>query len=400
MTADDLSQEDARQDGGGGAMDKLSMEARIEARMLSPKQKVTDVQRDKLLAGLEEYRQDHRIGGKPMPLTRLATYIGVSSSVLTEVVNGKYAGDTDRVLRQIDEFLAREEQQGKRPDFREFVKIKITEKIVTAINEAVMRRSIGVIIGEPGDSKSEHAKWYCTQREGVVLITSDECDYDRKFIIDELHRELKLGTHCPHTRDKKREIVGYLQTHKNTVIIVDEAQKLTTDALEILRAFHDKSDPAGRKNVPVILFGDEDFYKIIIRTRGGQRTPLSPQITRRMYPVISIEFDGMDRDEEGKPIPGSVFTYEDIERIVQNQKLRLFRPEAIGFAVRLANEHGHGRLGLAIRIMETAVDIKAEDKVSVADMREALSLYFGPSEAKLILEKIEIKTPRRVAAAG
>jgi hypothetical protein len=303
---------------------------------------------------------------------------------LSEWVKGVYKGDNDRVCRLVDQFLVREEQQSSGPNLRSFVMLRVVvEVVLAAITQAIKRRSIGVITAEPGSCKSLCGKWYCERNDGAFLITCDDADRDAKFVVDALHAALKLGTYSPHARQRKREIEAYLQAHKNTIIIVDECQKLTADALEILRSLHDKSDPEGARNVPIILLGDETFYKTVVRSRGGERTPISPQITSRMFPVVSLERHGLQRDDDGQAIPDSVYTKEDIEAIVKQQRLRVLRPDAIAWAVKLANIHGHGRLRLAARVLEIAIDIKRGPQVTVADLQASLEFFLGPSESKL-----------------
>ncbi len=383
------------------AMDRIRGDARLDARMLDPAKPVTDEQRAAVIRDLVAFRDRNRIDKKPMSWAKLGGYIGVTSSVLSEVVKGTYQGDNDRVIRLVDQFLAGEEQQGKRPQIREFVRIRITEFIVGAINETLKRRSIGVITGEPGSGKSKHAEWFCDGHDGAVLITADDSDNDAKFVIDKLHEALKLGTFVPSARQKKREIESYLRTHLNTVIMVDEAQKLTSDALEILRSFHDKSDPEGRRNVPVILWGDDKFYKIIVGSRGGVRTPLSPQITSRMYPVLSLDSQCFEHDGDGQAVPSSVYSKEDIERIVRQQRLKLVRSDAIAWVVRLANLNERGRLRLAARVIEIAIDTKLGNQVTVGDLEAALEL-FVPADYRAIMEEMRTaaKQPRAIAAVG
>lgn len=385
------------------AMEQFGKDARVEARMLDPDKDITDSQRAAVIREISAYRDRTLIEGRPVPWSKLANWIGVSPSVLTEVVKSKYQGDTDKVLRQIDQFLAREANESKRPDLRGFQQIKVTEHILAAINQCVLRRSIGVISGEPGSGKSKHAEWFRDRHEGAVLIVCDDADSDRKFVIDALHEQLRLGTYTPSVRQRKREIEQYLKGHLNTVIIIDEAQKLTADGLETLRGLHDKSDPDGRRNVPIILFGDDSFYKDIQSSRGGSRTKFSSQLTRRMFPVILIEVHCADLDPEGRPIPGSVYTVECIERIVRSQRLRLVRNDAMMFAVGLANVHNKGRLGLAQRVIEIAIDLAAQDgkQVTVAHMRAALSFFRGPSEAQVIEQQLSADPGyRRAVAAG
>ena len=381
-------------------MEVFSKDARVTARMLTQDQPITKAQRAAIIRDLTSYRESNKVRGKPMPWATIAENIGLAPSVVHQTINGTYKGDEDRALRMIDQFLASEDQQSKRPDIRGFQKIRMTEHIVAAINQALTRRSIGVITGEPGSGKSVHARWFLDQHDGAVLITCDDADCDAKFVIDELHKAFGFKTFSPHARGKKREIEAYLQSHRNTVILVDESQKLTNGALEMLRGLHDKSDPEGRRNVPVILFGDEHFYSVIVRSRAGDRTPISPQITSRFFPVISLERDCLDNDEDGTAIAGTKYSRDDIDRIVKGQRLKLFRPDAIGFAVQLANLPGHGALRLACRVMEIAIDIKRGPQVTVEDLRSALVYFIGPSEAKLVREQISAEAPRAAAKAG
>lgn len=387
---------------GGEAMTKFGMEARVEARMLKEGESVTAAQRAALVRDLRAYRDANLIDGKPVSMAKLAGYIGVSQSVLTEWTKSKYAGDDERISRLVDQFLAREDQRGQRASIRGFASIRAaTEIMVPTVNQAILRRSMAVITGEPGSGKSLFAKWFAERNDGAVLITCDDADCDAKFVIDALHVALRLGTYTPHARQKKREIEAYLQSHKNTIIIVDESQKLTASALELLRSLHDKSDPDGVRNVPVVLFGDDKFYAVVMRSRSGERTPISPQITSRMFPVVSLERHGLRHDDDGQTIPDSVFTKEDIDLIVRNSRLRLVRSDAVAWVVRLANLHGHGRLRLASRVLEIAIDIKRGPQVAVDDLHAALDLFLGPSESKLCVDEMKrCVEPAAVSAAG
>ena len=389
--------------GSADAMDQFRKDARIEARMLKADQSITESQRLALIDDLKQYRQIHAKGGRPTSWKSLARHVGVSESVLSETVGGKYAGDVDGVLRKIDEFLAGEDERSKRPNLRAFQITNLVQDMHAAVKQAIMRRSIGVITAECGDGKTQFSQWLCEQHEGAVLIVCDKKDCDANFIIDALYDKLRINVHCRFSREKKRAVESYLVSHTNTIVIVDEAQMLTNEALEMLRSFHDKSDPTGRRNVPILLFGDPNFYKVILDSRGGGRTPFSPQITRRMFPFYNAEIDGSLRDPDGEAIPGVNFDRTDIEKIVRQQRLRLVSPRAINFAVQLANQLGTGRLALAVRVLETALDLRRSAQVSIEDMHNALGLCTPKSMARMLIEKIAVEVerhPTRAAMAG
>lgn len=384
---------------GRPAMEVFRRDARIETEMLRDGQPITKAERAALVKDLAAYRDAHLIDKRPISIAKLAEHVGVSASVLSEWIKGTYRGDDDRVSRLVDQFLAREDQRDRGARIRGFVPIRVVvECILAAVTQAVTRRSMAVITGEPGSGKTSFARWYGDRHDGAVLITASDADGDAKFIIDALHAAL-VKTYQQFKRQKLREIVAYLQGHKNTIIIVDECQKLTPDALETLRSIHDQSDPAGERNVPIILFGDETFYALVVRSRGGERTPISPQITSRLFPVVSLERHGLQRDSDGQVVPESAYTKADIEAIVKNQRLRIVRPEAIAWAAKLANLHGHGRLRLAARVLEIAIDIKRGGQVTVDDLRAALELFIGPSDARICVEEMQ-RQPVAAAMAG
>jgi hypothetical protein len=386
---------------GRSAMQAFGKDARVEARMLKEGETITAAQRTALRRDLKAYRDDHLIGGKPTSWAKIASCVGVAASTLSEWSRATYRADDDRICRMVDQFLSREEQQASGTNIRGFKMLRlVVEVMLAAVTQAIKRHSICVITGEPGSGKTAFAKWFAERNDGACLITCKKLDCDAKFIVDKLHERLGLGTYTPHARAKSREIEAYLVAHKNTIILVDESQHLTADALEILRSLHDLSDPEGMRNVPVILLGDEDFLKVIVRSRGGERTPISPQFTSRVFPLVSLERQGVQVDDDGQAVPNSVYTAADIEAIVKNQRLRLVRPDAIAWVTKLANIHRHGRLRLAARVLEIAIDIKRGAQVTVDDLRAALDLFAGPSEAKLCVEEIKQLETTAIARAG
>jgi hypothetical protein len=382
------------------AFDQMGMDARLETRMLEGDKPITDEQRDTLLKNLHAYRDRQK--GDAHKWSEIARGIGVSDATLNEVLRGTYKADPANILRKIDQFLADEDIKLERLDIRGFVRIALTQKIKGAIDNGLKRNTMPVIIGQPGSGKTAHAQWFVSQREGAVLIEPDDFDCDERWVVDRLYVALGINAHQAHRRDKKRVIVNYLQKHKATVIVVDEAQKLTRGALEMLRRLHDLSDPSGKRNVSIVFFGDEDFYKLIVQARGGARVPLTPQITRRMFPIFDIARQGCDVDRRtGGPKRNSVYTRTDIAEIVKSQRVRIVRDDAVDWLVRLANTSGHGSLGLAVMVLETAWDIKDGRIVTIADLVLALTTVLGPDADDLIEEETEHDaTAQRAVRAG
>lgn len=383
------------------AFDHFGMEARLEARMLDPDKPVTEELKQ---AVLDEFRTvwdgSRRAGGKQQSREEIARQIGSSVSAITEVASGKYKADPTNILRKIDQYLADERIKLDRLDVRGFTPISLTHKIKGAIDAGIKLNKIPVIIGPPGAGKTIHARASVAQRLGAVFIEPDDFDCDERWVIDALYSAFGLSAYHAARREKKRAVVDYLRKHKLTLIVVDEAQKLTRGALEMLRRLHDLSDPTGRRNVSIVFLGDRDFYKLIVRARGGQRVPLTPQITRRMYPIFDIERHGCEFDKHGNAKAGTIYKRADIEAILRNQRVRVVRDDALDWLVRLANVSGHGSLGMAMLVMETAYELREGRLVTLDDLHLALTTVLGPDEADLVEEQAEHAAAQVTARAG
>jgi len=135
---------------------------------------------------------------------------------------------------------------------------------------------------------------------------------------------------------------------------------------------HDTSDAEGRRCTPILLLGSQEFYRLLVKSRNGERSPISPELTRRIYPVFDIVRDG--GDAEG----GGVFTVQDLVRIIRNDRVRVVTPDGVRWLTRLANVHGYGSLGFAIAVLRMAFDIVSNRQVTVADLVSALRMSIGP----------------------
>jgi hypothetical protein len=173
------------------------------------------------------------------------------------------------------------------------------------------------------------------------------------------------------------ELTEYLAKTRNLAILVDEAQKLTPDGMEFLRDLHDASDPAGERKLPILLAGDEDLYRLVVRTRAGEKSPLKPQLTRRLYPVLNLAAEGIGGDGGA-----DLFTVEDVLRVLRNERLRLVDDPGAKWLCQLANVPGWGSLGFAMAIAAMAMDIAESTPVGVTDLRRALSMAIGPKAVR------------------
>jgi len=371
-----------------GGLDKIGQHGRVEFRMVTDDQTISPEIRQQIIEDLKAYRDDHSAHfGQPLAWGRLAELVGVSQGTLVDVVKGKYKGDTDAVLKKIDQFLADDRARAGRFDFRTHARIGITDAIFGVIKCGIRLNTMPVIVGSQGMGKSVHARAFAADRGGVIIIRPEQSHRDDRGVTKLLCAAmpgLQQYTNLPHPR-RADEIKGWLRKHLSTVIIVDESQKLTADGLEQLRDFHDVSDPAGRRNVPIVFLGDQKFRRLLFASRGEQKSPISPQTARRMRPVLDLD---VDCQVEG----GGQFTLDDVLKIVRNNRVKLLTPRAARWLRDLANADGWGKIGFAMGVLQLAIDElvppggELAQPVDVADLDRALEMTFGKSVAIEIAE--------------
>jgi hypothetical protein len=351
--------------------------------MVTDDQVLTDDIRRQIVEDLCAYRDDNGASNQPLAWGRLAERIGVAQGTLVDVIKGKYKGDTDAILKKIDQFLADDRSRAGRFDFRTHARIGISEAIFGAIRSAVRLNTMGVIIGQPGDGKSVHARAFAADRGGVVTIRIDEKHADATGVIRLLVNAIDglRPQYQKSTRHQLMALKDWLRRHGTAVLLVDEAQKLAKSGLEVLRDIHDMSDPTGRRNTPIVFFGDHDFKKLIFRGLNGQRSPISPQTARRMRPVLDIDADCHVDDR------GGIYTADDVAKIIRNNRVKLLSQQAIRWLRDLANIPGWGRLGMAMGVLQLAIDSRVkpgcelDEPLGVPALVESLEMTFGKSIA-------------------
>lgn len=383
------------------ADDYLATQGRVDYRMLTDEKPVASEVREQLLAELHDWRIDRGQGDQPVPLARLAEQIGVSGSTLSEVIAGKYRGDADGVLRKLDQFLADEHARAKRHDVRKHVQIGLTTKIFGAIRTGVQNNTCPVIIVPPGGGKTIHAQAFARTRSGVVLIRCED-EPTGKRVVSELICRAVRELHGEAEKLHRRRVASiqlYQRTHRNMVLVVDECQKLSMAGLELLRDLHDVSDPDGRRNMPIVFFGDERFLSLLNKGASSHASPVSAQMIRRLIPVYDVVAEA--RGEDGG---GDIYSVADIVKIIDNVRLRLVTQRGLRWLHMLANVYvqGYGLLGLAMQVLQLALDLRDKSgdggAVDVERLQQAVNMTAGRSVAAILDAATDGELLRRATA--
>ena len=209
-----------------------------------------------------------------VPYTVQAKEAGIAYGSLTNWVNGTYEGNTQRINGQVSRWLAsRSEQAQAVARVRvapSFVETPTALNIIAHVTYAHAAADITMVVGVPGVGKTKTLEEYSRKHPNVFMITVRESMKSTGAVLD----ELAFATGITERQSNRlNRAIGISLKDRKALIIVDEAQNATVEALDELRTFCDLW------NCGVVLAGDTRlFTKIVGKGRDGALAQLSSRI--------------------------------------------------------------------------------------------------------------------------
>ncbi|SLN47984.1 hypothetical protein PSA7680_02473 [Pseudoruegeria aquimaris] len=206
-----------------------------------------------------------------------AREIGISPSALNQWLQGKYAGNNDEVEARIENWLTarqrREAASSAMPEPPEFFRSPSAEKVVNALSYAQMAGDIVCIYGNPGVGKTKSFRHYRDTNPSVWIATMSPDSAGLVPALEEVAEAIGLRDAGGGARRIARAIRRKIEGTRG-LLIIDEAQHLSTAALEELRiAIHDAT------GIGLVFAGNPEVYS---RLTGGNRSMRFAQIFSRI----------------------------------------------------------------------------------------------------------------------
>lgn len=179
---------------------------------------------------------------------KTASIVGLGASTLSEYLNGTYKGDINAIEKKVSDVLSDIEDNAVK-QFEFFVDTTLSEKIentlallqktVTSTMNVTGSGNIAIIAGKAGRGKTYTLKKYVAEHPGKCILIESESNYTYSKIMKEIAKQLKIATNRRNDAIKE-EIIATL-TGKKMIIIVDEAEHLNSECIEVLRRIADKT---------------------------------------------------------------------------------------------------------------------------------------------------------------
>lgn len=217
----------------------MSTETLTEEKDKSDVLKNRQLIQDKLKSIIHESKQNSEV--ESLSIRKVAQKIDVASSTLSSYLNGKYAGDNERIDRAVQDFLDRwEDRQRFSDNTISFVKeTRNARRVIEMCKLCHTENEFGVITGNAGVGKTRGLKEYAFNTSGVIMIEVDRT-FSAKALVQEIHRKANIPPLNSNMHDMSVEIIDKLRD-TNRLIIVDEAEHLPVRALDITRSIFDKT---------------------------------------------------------------------------------------------------------------------------------------------------------------
>ena len=224
----------------------------------------------------------------------LARSLGVSTSTISQLLAGKYAG-SDIVAQNVTEYIKRyREKGGKRAVERVAIYESRDKKMAEfVIDEAVREREFALLYGEAGTGKTTVVSEWAKRNPNALLLEATP-HFSAGEVLEELCEMLSLQ--APKNLNKRLKVIAHALRRSDRVLLIDEAEHLSLRALEDLRRIADFA------RVPLILSGTE----ILLRNLMGKRGELKQLYSRLCG---KWHFRGLSKKESDECFGAGIFEY-------------------------------------------------------------------------------------------
>lgn len=193
--------------------------------------------------------------------------LGVSGVYVSRFMNGNYPAP-HRLIPKIQEIMLISEQKSKTPKAPKYVTTSVSREVFNAITYSRIQGRISVVYGDAGIGKSMAVEEYCKENNFVIFITATAVHANISGVTRLLAK--KLGIREKNVVMMFEEIVSRLKG-SDRVVIIDEAQHLTSKTIDYLRQIAEGS------GVGMVFVGN---YTIIKNFEGKREDELAPLFSR------------------------------------------------------------------------------------------------------------------------
>ncbi|MED3799981.1 MULTISPECIES: AAA family ATPase [Lysinibacillus] len=202
--------------------------------------------------------------------------VGMGESTISRWLKGTYPSP-EKMDAKVKDFLEKEavrETITETKDIR-FTMTAISKQIIGALEYGRIQRTISVVYGDAGIGKTRTMREWAADKTDVIIVTANPAVKSPKGFFKLLAKRLKT-TAQGSIDDIVMDIMDKLAVSDRTIII-DEAQHLVRETLELVRSINDATGTA------IILMGNEVVYAKMLGRQQAEFAQLFTRIGMRKH---------------------------------------------------------------------------------------------------------------------
>jgi len=166
-----------------------------------------------------------------------------------------------------------------------------TKEVLFACFYAHRHNDVALVSGDAGAGKTTALRHYYENNNGVILVTANACTTSATAVLGLISRE--LGRQPPGRKATLMSSLVDLLRDSNRLVIIDEADHLTLDALQAVRNLNDLA------GIGIVLSGNDKIYRQML---SGRRSYEFDQLRTRIV-VRKKVFNDYTTNEIGAMFP-------------------------------------------------------------------------------------------------
>ena len=255
---------------------------------------------------------------------QVARETGLSGTVISQFISGTYEGDNDKIADSIEKYLVIATERLESSDNTVFYpELRNTKTSLFAVKYAHKNCDVVLLSGDAGAGKTTALRYYTQNNTGVIFITASTCISSPTAILKEIASA--IGKKATGNKSQIEKTLISALSNSNRLIIIDEADQLTFNAVQAVRNLNDKA------HVGILLSGNNRIYNQMVM---GARCTEFDQVRTRIFV---------------RPKVSNTYTVEEMQNIFPNVE-----PKGIGVLLKLAERES---LRMAVKLFNAVIEL-------------------------------------------
>lgn len=330
----------------------------------------------------------------------LGRHVGYSSSVISEVLNGRYAGDWKTVALDLDRWLEAERKRRDNPIERSFVWTSVAREIEAVAKVAVRMRVIAAVYGPDTAGIGKTMALGAIHREtpGSMLVTCDMLDANPTGLIRAIASAMRIGETGRNSTIKAHIVEKLRETPR--LLILDQVHSLLASSDRPLFVL---ADLWNQTKSPQLWCGTNDMIKACQQIKARGLNENMSQIRSRIAYARDLTLRTRTDTDGGRGEP--LYSIDDVRRIFASNKIRLTET-SVQMLYRMAIIPDGGGLRTVCNLVDVAT-IVAEARnlteITVSMLADAMTDSMQPDMARTMAYQLRdsgVELPRRMFASA